>query len=250
MNSARFARASGASAAGAKPTASKPRRSASSRMAILIAALMPPRSPPPAIGRDTLIREPHAAGRRARLIEDFDRHAAARIPVAADADPLRLQRLDEAARDGERAILVKSSVIAEGAEVKLQRLAFDKKAPWHVVDHEMGEIRLTRDGAKRGEFGTGEAHEIGLARMRVRHLLEHGVLRRRRQRRLAAELRQIAVDRFRHRALMLARLIVSRAAYSLSAEMSPAACSAAIRVATSASVPASMAVRRSPIKSA
>src|SRR5215472_4368386 len=118
MNSTRFALASGSSVAGAKPTASKPKRSASSRMAVLIVALMAPRSPPPAIGRDPLVGEPHAAGRRARLVEDIDRHAAARIPVAADAEPLRLQRLDEAARDGERAILVKGALIAEGAKVK------------------------------------------------------------------------------------------------------------------------------------
>src|SRR5437764_6830461 len=44
----------------------------------------------PAIGGDALVREPQPLGRRPRLPEDIDRHAAARIPIAADAQPLRL----------------------------------------------------------------------------------------------------------------------------------------------------------------
>src|SRR5690242_2584538 len=154
--------------------------------------------PAAAIGRDTMLRKPQAAGRRARLVEDVDRHAPARIPIAADAQPYRPQRLDEAARDLHRAILMKGAVIAEGAQVKLQRLALDEKAPRHIVDDEMREIRLTRDGTKRGEFGTGEAHEICFARMRIGHFLERRSVRRFRKPRLGPELRQGAVDRFRH----------------------------------------------------
>ncbi len=36
------------------------------------------------IGRDALIRQPKSAGRGTALVEDVDRHAAARVPVAAD----------------------------------------------------------------------------------------------------------------------------------------------------------------------
>ena len=42
-----------------------------------------------AIGRDALVGQPQALGRRAGLPEHVDRHAAARIPVAADAQPAR-----------------------------------------------------------------------------------------------------------------------------------------------------------------
>src|ERR1700688_2630177 len=41
----------------------------------------------PAIGRDALIRKPHAGRQFAGLPEPVARNAAARIPVAADAPP-------------------------------------------------------------------------------------------------------------------------------------------------------------------
>ena len=46
----------------------------------------------PAIGRDALVGHPHILGQLAGLPEHIDRHAAARIPVAADAQPLRLKQ--------------------------------------------------------------------------------------------------------------------------------------------------------------
>ena len=46
-----------------------------------------------AIGRDAGIGQPQALGRLAGLPEHVDRHAAARIPVAADAQPARRQHL-------------------------------------------------------------------------------------------------------------------------------------------------------------
>src|SRR5579864_3807858 len=193
MNSSRWDRASGASAAGAKPTASKPKSSASSRMAALMSPLIARPSAAAAIGCDALLRKPQAAGRRARLIEDVDRHAAARIPITADAQPFGLPRLDEAARDLHRAILVKGAVIAERTKVKLQRLALDEKAARHIVDDEMREIRLPRDRTKRGEFGTGEAHQVHRTWMRIGHFLQRRAFRRCRETRLGAELRQGAV---------------------------------------------------------
>ncbi len=75
-----------------------------------------------AVGGDALVGQPHAAGKRARLPEHVDRHAAARVPVAADAQELRLQQSDEALADGQRAVLVEGTVVAERAEVELQRL--------------------------------------------------------------------------------------------------------------------------------
>ena len=53
----------------------------------------------------------------------------------------------------------------------------------------MGEVRLPGDRAKRGEFRAGEADKIGRIGMRVGDPVEDGVLRPRRDRRLAPELR-------------------------------------------------------------
>src|SRR3546814_10021049 len=78
--------------------------------------------PPPAIRRHPLVGQPESLRRRGRLPEHVDRHAAARVPVAADAQPLRRQLRDEPAADGEGAVLVEGAVVAEGAEVELQRL--------------------------------------------------------------------------------------------------------------------------------
>src|SRR5580704_9887840 len=124
----RSRRASGASPAGAKPTASKPSRSASS-----------PRLSSAAIAGDARIGQPQALGRLAGLPEYVDRHAAARVPVAADPEPARRQYLGQALADRERAGLMEVGVIAEAAEIKLQRLAFDQLGARRVVDHEMGE---------------------------------------------------------------------------------------------------------------
>ena len=68
-----------------------------------------------AIGRDALVGQPQAFGRRAGLPEHVDRNAAARIPIAADAQPGGLDQLDDALADGDRAVLVEGAVIAEAA---------------------------------------------------------------------------------------------------------------------------------------
>ena len=51
----------------------------------------------PAIRRDALVGHPDALRQLARLPEHVDRNAAARIPVAADAQPLRLEQRPRAA---------------------------------------------------------------------------------------------------------------------------------------------------------
>src|SRR5690606_35195964 len=76
-------------------------------------------SAPPAIRRDALVGDPHALRGRTGLPEHIDRYAAARIPVAADPEPARLEQLHEPLGDGERAVLVEGAVIAEGSEIEL-----------------------------------------------------------------------------------------------------------------------------------
>lgn len=53
----------------------------------------------PAIPLNALLRDPHALGRLAGLIEHINRNPAARIPVTADAQPLRIQKICQLARN-------------------------------------------------------------------------------------------------------------------------------------------------------
>src|SRR3546814_7075479 len=69
-------------------------------------------------------------------MEHVDRDAAARIPVAADAEPDRRHLRHEPFRDADRAVLVKGGLVPEGAEIKLQRLAFHEAAVGEVVRSE------------------------------------------------------------------------------------------------------------------
>src|SRR5690242_5154728 len=71
------------------------------------------RSSPSAIGRDALVGYPHALGQLSGLPEHVDRDTAARIPVAADAQPFRLDRSGDPLADHDRAVLVERAVIAE-----------------------------------------------------------------------------------------------------------------------------------------
>ena len=71
------------------------------------------------IRRDALIGDPDGFGWFAGLIEHVDGNAAARIPVAADAQPLGVDEISDAPRNGDGAIFVEGSVVAEGTEEKL-----------------------------------------------------------------------------------------------------------------------------------
>src|SRR6266581_8360570 len=77
-------------------------------------------SSPPAIGRDALIGNPDALRQSAGLPEHVDRNAAARIPVAADAQPFRFDFGCDSLADRDRAVLVKRAMIAETGDIELQ----------------------------------------------------------------------------------------------------------------------------------
>src|SRR6266516_7501177 len=59
-----------------------------------------------AVGRHALIGQPHARRQLPGLPEYVDRNAAARIPIAADPQPARLQQGGDPLADADRAILV------------------------------------------------------------------------------------------------------------------------------------------------
>ena len=73
----------------------------------------------PAIRRDALVgRQPHILRQFPRLPKHVDRHAAARIPVAADAQPFRVEQRGEFLADSDRAVLVEGAMIAEAVRDK------------------------------------------------------------------------------------------------------------------------------------
>src|SRR3546814_9364802 len=113
------------------------------------------------IGRYALVGNPYAFGDRPRLMEHVDREAAARIPVAADAEPDRRHLRHEPFRDADRAVLVKGGLVPEGAEIKLQRLAFPEAAVGEVVDTVMREVGLSRNRTDRREFRAGGEDHTG-----------------------------------------------------------------------------------------
>src|SRR3546814_3488521 len=80
--------------------------------------------------------------------------------------------------DADGTILMEGCMVAEAGEKELERLGFDDRFIGDVIDHQMREIGLRRDGAERREFGHGEAHQIALAGARVGHIIEPGRLGR------------------------------------------------------------------------
>src|ERR1700736_4579589 len=70
-------------------------------------------SPPAAVRRDALIGNPHSLRQFAGLPEYVDGNSAARIPVAADAQPFRLDLGGDPFSDRHRAVLMECTMIAE-----------------------------------------------------------------------------------------------------------------------------------------
>jgi predicted MFS family arabinose efflux permease len=149
-----------------------------------------------AIGCYALIRNPHALRQFAGLPEHVDGNAAARKPVGADAQPFRFDLGGQAFADRHRAVLVKRAVIAEACDIKLQRLRFQQPFPRHIVDHEMGEIRLSGNRADRGKFRHRKAHQIVGAGLRIGHAIDLRFLGRFRPWHRAAELQLRRFQRF------------------------------------------------------
>ena len=75
-------------------------------------------------------------------------------------------------------IFMEAGMVAEAAEEQLQRLRLDDRLARRIVDHQMREIGLAGDRAKRSEFGRGEAHKIERAGARIGHVIEPRFVRR------------------------------------------------------------------------
>src|SRR3954470_22546274 len=86
----------------------------------------PPRhySSPPAVRLHPLFWKPQAFWRRAGLPEDVNRHAAAWIPVPADAQPFGFHFFGKTFPNSHRHVFVKAAMVAERTQEKLEALAF------------------------------------------------------------------------------------------------------------------------------
>src|SRR5438874_10236274 len=104
-----------------------------------------PTSPPATIGRHALVGQPRAGRQLAGLPEHVDRNPAARVPIAADAQPARLEQRREPPADTDRAILVEGAVVAEARQIELERFGFEQPGFRRVIDDEVREIRLAGD---------------------------------------------------------------------------------------------------------
>ena len=69
-------------------------------------------------------------------------------------------------------------MVAEGAEIKFQRLALDEEIARQIVDNEVGEVRLSGHRTDRSEFRTGEPHDVPFTGLRIGDPLQHCLVRR------------------------------------------------------------------------
>src|SRR5262249_37449917 len=106
----------------------------------------------PTVRRNALIGEPYVLGQLALSEEHIDGYAAARIPIAANAEPMGSQNLNEPFADCDRAIFMESAVIAEGSEIEFERFRFHEQITRDVIDNQMREVGLSCHWTKRGEF--------------------------------------------------------------------------------------------------
>ena len=134
----------------------------------------PQRSAAPAIGRDALVGQPQAFGRRARSARR--RRSACR---RADTNSRRSAATAASSRSASRWPMPtvtsswKPQWLRKEPRNSLRLLHSTIVSAGRIVDHEMREIGLAGDRAQRGELGRGEAHEIERARPRVGHIVEH-----------------------------------------------------------------------------
>ena len=88
-------------------------------------------------------------------------------------DVLRIHEPDQILHDQVHTILVEGSVRAEAEEVELEAFTLDHLHVRDVVDRDLGEIWLARDGAEAGELGAVEVHAVITLRVAVGEGLQH-----------------------------------------------------------------------------
>src|SRR5690348_8192527 len=97
---------------------------------------------PATVWSDALIGQPQPLRRFARLPEDIDRHSAARVPIAADAQPLRLHLGHQPLPDPHGHVFMEAAMVPVRSEKQLEALALDDCLGRRIVDDEVREVRL------------------------------------------------------------------------------------------------------------
>jgi hypothetical protein len=134
--------------------------------------------PATAVGGDALVRQPDVRRQRSGLPEHIDRYSPARGPITTDAQVRWLENRRYAFADCDGAFLVEIGVAPERREIKFQRFGLDEPGSGHIVDNEMGEIRLPSYRAQHCEFRRREPHDVRLITMGIRHPVEHCLIGR------------------------------------------------------------------------
>lgn len=102
-----------------------------------------------------------------------DAEAAAWQEFTPYFDVFGVHQSNEIFHDDVHAVLVKSPVIAEAEEVKLQALAFDQLLIRNIAQVDGGKVGLTGYGAQAGKFGTIEFDHRVVLRMLVVEAFQH-----------------------------------------------------------------------------
>ena len=125
-----------------------------------------------------MIRNEHAFRRYSGLIEDIDGNAATRIEKSADTQPFRLGDLNDLFGNTDRNIFVECAMIAKRRDVKLEGFTLDDARARDIIDNNMSEIRLARDGAETGKFGAGKPYRIVFTLFWIGYGFQYGVIGR------------------------------------------------------------------------
>ena len=88
--------------------------------------------------------------------ENINRNAAARVPIAADSQPPRIKQGRNLFADAQRAVFMKTAMIAEAGQEEFEALAFYQPIVWGIVDDQMCKVWLAGYRTQRGEFGRDE----------------------------------------------------------------------------------------------
>ena len=104
----------------------------------------------------------------------IQRNSAARKEPPPHLNVFGIQKGNQVLHDPVDDILMKVAMVAEGKQVKFQRLAFDNLFVRHVGNDDIGIIRLAGNGALAGKFRAVRLDKIVIVRMLVGKAFQQG----------------------------------------------------------------------------
>ena len=103
----------------------------------------------------------------------MDGNAATGRKETRDLDVTGIHELDQVLHDDVDAILMEVAMVAKRKQIEFQTLAFNHPDVWNITDDDVGEIRLSGDGAEAGELRAIELDPIVILGMFVDKRLKH-----------------------------------------------------------------------------